>query len=67
MVFFRYFFFWYELINLIVNLYNYTCLLFLVLFCINVIYVDDFRVIDKGKNIFVEVVFNLSFLIKFKL
>lgn len=67
MGFFRYFFFWYELINLIVNLYNYTCLLFLVLFCINVIYVDDFRVIDKGKNIFVEVVFNLSFLIKFKL
>lgn len=67
MVFFRYFFFWYELINLIVNLYNYTCLLFLVLFCINVIYVDDFRVIDKGKNLFVEVVFNLSFLIKFKL
>lgn len=67
MVFFRYFFFWYELINLIVNLYNYMCLLFLVLFCINVIYVDDFRVIDKGKNIFVEVVFNLSFLIKFKL
>lgn len=43
------------------------CILFLVLFCINVIYVDDFRVIDKGKNIFVEVVFNLSFLIKFKL
>lgn len=67
MGFFRYFFFWYELINLIVNLYNYMCLLFLVLFCINVIYVDDFRVIDKGKNIFVEVVFNLSFLIKFKL
>lgn len=67
MVFFRYFFFWYELINLIVNLYNYMCLLFLVLFCINVIYVDDFRVIDKGKNLFVEVVFNLSFLIKFKL
>lgn len=67
MGFFRYFFFWYELINLIVNLYNYMCILFLVLFCINVIYVDDFRVIDKGKNIFVEVVFNLSFLIKFKL
>lgn len=67
MGFFKIFFFWYELINLIVNLYNYMCILFLVLFCINVIYVYDFRVIDKGKNIFVEVVFNLSFLIKFKL
>lgn len=32
------------------------CTLFLVLPCINVIYVDDFRVIDKGKNTFVEVI-----------
>lgn len=32
------------------------CALFLVLPCINVIYVDDFRVIDKGKNTFVEVI-----------
>lgn len=67
MGFFRYFFFWYELINLTVNLHNYTCPLFLVLPCINVIYVDDHRVIDKGKNTFVEVAPNLSPSIKFKL
>lgn len=61
------YFFWYELINLTVNLHNYMCALFLVLPCINVIYVDDFRVIVKGKNAFVEVAPNLSPSIKFKL
>lgn len=41
--------------------------MFLVLPCINVIDDDDFKVIDKGKNTFVQVSPNLSPSIKFKL
>lgn len=41
--------------------------MFLVLRCINVIDDDDFKVIDKGKNTFVQVSPNLSPSIKFKL